>query len=201
MEARKRMARLNDNLFTTSVNHAIPREMGCQLLTRFGWVRVQFTEKGLSELVFDNAHEPHPDDTPDSAAKREAQQKDGGDSVFRAAFLEWLKIYEAADSENKWSYLDLAGTDFQKSVWQQLLEIPFGECTTYGAIADAVGRPKAHRAVGTAVGANPVSMLVPCHRVLPSTGKSGNYRWGADRKVALLDAEQASGADLCALFA
>ena len=55
-------------------------------------------------------------------------------------------------------------------------------------------------AVGSAVGANPVSLLIPCHRVLPGSGRSGNYRWGADRKLALLDAEQESGSDLCSLF-
>lgn len=182
LEGQKPMARLNDNLFTTLVNHAIPREMGCWLQTRLGWVQLRFSEKGLSDLVFVDDCEGQTD------------------SVFRDAFLEWLQVFQAADAATQWDYLDLEGTDFQKSVWRELLAIPFGGRTSYGAIAEKLGRPKAHRAVGTAVGANPVSVLVPCHRVLPSTGKSGNYRWGADRKVALLDAEQERGSDLCVLF-
>lgn len=196
------MARLNDNLFTTLIRHAIPREMGCVLLTRFGWVRVQFTEHGLSGLVFDHAHEPDTEDLAGATCPRESRRSRGcaGDSVFRESFLEWLKRYEVADVATKWSYLDLAGTDFQKSVWRKLLEIPFSGRTSYGQIAADLDRPKASRAVGSAVGANPVSLLVPCHRVLPSTGKSGNYRWGADRKLALLDAEQVAGSGLCALF-
>lgn len=176
------MARLNDNLFTTLVNHAIPREMGCWLQTRLGWVHLRFSGKGLSQLVF-------VDDC-----------KGRTDSVFRDAFWEWLQVFQAADAATQWSYLDLQSTVFQESVWRELLEIPFGSHMSYGAIAERVGRPKANRAVGSAVGANPVSLLVPCHRVLPSSGKSGNYRWGADRKVALLDVEQESGSDLCTLF-
>ncbi len=176
------MARLNDNLFTTLVGHANPREMGCWFMTRFGWVQVRFTEKGLSDLVFADRYERK------------------SDSVFREAFLAWLARFQTADSATKWAYLDLKGTDFQRLVWRQLLEVPFGERTSYGAIAAAIGRPKASRAVGSAVGANPVSILLPCHRVLPWNGLSGNYRWGADRKLALLDAEQESGSDLCALF-
>jgi O-6-methylguanine DNA methyltransferase len=212
LKEESRMARLNDNLFTTLVEHAMPREMGCFLLTRFGWVRLGFTEKGLAELVFDHAHEPHPEDVADAtslhldggvdvATLREWRRSGGGsESVFREAFLEWLKCYESADAATKWGYLDLEGTDFQESVWRKLLEIPFGGRTSYGKIAADLGRPKASRAVGSAVGANPISLLVPCHRVLPSTGKSGNYRWGADRKLALLDAEQVSDANLAALF-
>ncbi|HAY99846.1 MAG TPA: hypothetical protein DCY38_03545 [Opitutae bacterium] len=163
--------------------HAQPRELGCFLLTRFGWVRVRFTEAGLSELVFvDNPLEIE------------------GDSVFRAAFMEWLSVFERLDAEAQWRCLDPAGTDFQKCVWRALLKIPFGRRTSYGQIAGDLSRPKASRAVGSAVGANPVSLLIPCHRVLPGSGRSGNYRWGADRKLALLDAEQESGSDLCSLF-
>jgi AraC family transcriptional regulator of adaptative response/methylated-DNA-[protein]-cysteine methyltransferase len=178
------MARLNDNLFTTLVAHAVPSELGCLLLTRLGWVRVRFTERGLAELFF-------VDKKPSKLLV---------DSVFREAFLEWVAQFQQVAAAAKWRYLDLTGTDFQKSVWQRLLEIPFGGRTSYGQIAAELGQPQASRAVGSAVGANPVSLLVPCHRVLPSTGRSGNYRWGADRKLALLDAEQRSDSDLCSLF-
>ena len=86
--------------------------------------------------------------------------------------------------------LDLRGTDFQKSVWAALLEIPKGQTRTYGEIASKIGRPMASRAVGTAVGENPVSLLVPCHRVVQASGGIGNYGWGVDIKRNLLLEEE-----------
>lgn len=80
----------------------------------------------------------------------------------------------------------LSGTPFQMDVWRTLLEIPWGESRSYGWIAERISRPNACRAVGTAVGSNPVTLLVPCHRVLPSTGLVGNYGGGRHRKIALL---------------
>lgn len=85
--------------------------------------------------------------------------------------------------------LHLKGTDFQLSVWQELLSIPLGEITSYGKIAQKLNKPKACRAVGTAVGDNPVSVLIPCHRVLRTDGALGGYHWGLQRKVKLLEWE------------
>lgn len=85
----------------------------------------------------------------------------------------------------------LRGTPFQLKVWEALLALPVGATTTYGALAGAVGRPAAARAVGAAVGANPVAVLVPCHRVLRRLGAIGGYRWGPARKRALLAWEAA----------
>ncbi len=82
--------------------------------------------------------------------------------------------------------LCLVGTDFQLAVWQELLKIPEGELRTYGDLAAAIGQPKAAQAVGTAVGQNAVAYVVPCHRVINSTGKIGHFRWGSARKVAML---------------
>lgn len=82
--------------------------------------------------------------------------------------------------------LDLRGTPFQQSVWQELCRIPLGETRNYTQIADAVGRPTASRAVGNAVGSNPVSLLVPCHRVLRRDGGLGGYAWGMGIKRGLL---------------
>ncbi len=78
------------------------------------------------------------------------------------------------------------GTNFQIQVWRALLNLPFGDLTTYQAIADAIGNPKAVRAVGSAIGANPVAFFIPCHRVIRSTGALGGYRWGLTRKATLL---------------
>lgn len=82
--------------------------------------------------------------------------------------------------------LHLKGSEFQLKVWSALLQIPLGNVTTYGAIAAKIGSPKASRAVGTAIGSNPIAMLIPCHRVIQSTGKLGGYMWGEDRKKAII---------------
>lgn len=85
--------------------------------------------------------------------------------------------------------LHVKGTNFQLKVWRALLEIPAGEATTYGAIATQLGAAKASRAVGTAVGANPVSYLIPCHRVIRASGELGGYAWGVERKKVMLRRE------------
>ncbi|HSW91921.1 MAG TPA: methylated-DNA--[protein]-cysteine S-methyltransferase [Candidatus Saccharimonadales bacterium] len=82
------------------------------------------------------------------------------------------------------------GTDFQKSVWRELEKVPYGVSSSYAAIAAAIGKPKAVRAVGTAVGSNPVSVIVPCHRVLTSTGAIGGYAGGLSSKMILLSTEK-----------
>lgn len=90
--------------------------------------------------------------------------------------------------------LDLHGTAFQLKVWQALQQIPRGQTRTYAEVAQAIGDPKAVRAVASAIGANPVGMVVPCHRVIGSGGKLTGYRWGVERKKKLLEAEGASSA-------
>ncbi len=85
--------------------------------------------------------------------------------------------------------LDLHGTPFQQQVWRELRRIPPGATTTYAAIAARIGRPEAVRAVASAIGANPVAVVVPCHRVLRSDGSLSGYRWGVERKRALLALE------------
>lgn len=82
--------------------------------------------------------------------------------------------------------LKLRGTPFQLKVWEALLRIPEGKCVSYQQVADAIGQPKASRAVGTAIGRNPIAFLIPCHRVLRQTGDLGGYRWGLARKQAML---------------
>jgi len=86
--------------------------------------------------------------------------------------------------------LAIAGTPFQLNVWQATLRINKGAPITYGALARMIGAPRAARAVGTALGKNPIAYLIPCHRVIHSDGTSGSYAWGDGRKKGLLDAEQ-----------
>ncbi|HEX9628129.1 MAG TPA: methylated-DNA--[protein]-cysteine S-methyltransferase [Acidiferrobacterales bacterium] len=87
--------------------------------------------------------------------------------------------------------LHVAGTNFQIKVWEALLRVPPGAVTSYGALAAGLGSPRAARAVGTAVGQNPVAFLIPCHRVIRLSGAFGEYRWGAARKQAMLAWEAA----------
>lgn len=82
------------------------------------------------------------------------------------------------------------GTPFQVKVWKALLGVPEGELLTYGDIARQIGTPQAYRAVGTAVGSNPISLLIPCHRIIRSTGIIGHYHWGKGRKIMILGREQ-----------
>lgn len=90
--------------------------------------------------------------------------------------------------------LDFAGTDFQKQVWQALLEIPFGETRSYAQIARRIGRPSAMRAVGAANGRNPISIIAPCHRVIGANGALTGFAGGLKAKEALLALEAASPA-------
>lgn len=87
--------------------------------------------------------------------------------------------------------LHLKGTAFQLKVWEALLKIPMGGLSTYAGIASAIGNQKASRAVGSAIGDNPVAFLIPCHRVIKSTGMFGQYHWGSNRKTALIGWEAA----------
>ena len=93
--------------------------------------------------------------------------------------------------QKDWSRLDeiklhIYSTPFQLKVWESLLKIPEGRLTTYGSVAKSIGDSKASRAVGTAIGNNPVAFLIPCHRVIQSTGNLGGYMWGATRKSAII---------------
>lgn len=98
--------------------------------------------------------------------------------------------------QNDWSKLPeiklhLKGTDFQLKVWETLLRIPMGKLSTYSNIAEQIGNPNASRAVGTAIGSNPVAFLIPCHRVIQSSGDIGGYMWGKTRKTAIIGWENA----------
>lgn len=82
------------------------------------------------------------------------------------------------------------GTTFQKRIWEELMKIPAGETRTYLQVAIEIGSPSSARAVGTAIGANPIAWFIPCHRVIQTAGGLGGYRWGLERKKSLLDWER-----------
>ncbi len=96
---------------------------------------------------------------------------------------DWKKLHQIK--------LHLKGTPFQLKVWETLLKIPMGRLSTYGNIARQIDLPKASRAVGTAIGNNPVAFLIPCHRVIQSSGVIGNYHWNSIRKTAMIGWESA----------
>jgi AraC family transcriptional regulator of adaptative response/methylated-DNA-[protein]-cysteine methyltransferase len=94
------------------------------------------------------------------------------------------------DSLDRKFHLLVRGTPFQIKVWEALLKIPSGMVTSYGSVANAIDHSKATRAVGTAIGSNPISFLIPCHRVIRNEGIIGNYHWGPERKTAMIGWEK-----------
>ncbi|MFF0199733.1 methylated-DNA--[protein]-cysteine S-methyltransferase [Streptomyces sp. NPDC005017] len=111
------------------------------------------------------------------------------DTLFAEA-EEQLQAYFAGELKEFNLELRLHGTPFQRSVWEQLVRIPYGETRSYGQLADALGNPNASRAVGLANGKNPVSLIVPCHRVVGADGSLTGYGGGIARKQRLLDFER-----------
>jgi AraC family transcriptional regulator of adaptative response/methylated-DNA-[protein]-cysteine methyltransferase len=102
-----------------------------------------------------------------------------------------LSFFRIGLGNSKELKLHLKGTDFQLNVWEALLKIPQGELTTYGAIAQKINKPSASRAIGTAIGSNPIAFLIPCHRVIQTSGNLGGYMWGVTRKSAIIGWEAA----------
>ena len=153
----------------------------------FGTAVVMATERGLAGLAFDD-EETGRDGFEDLARRwpgaRLQEDEAGTAPLARAAF--------AATPADEPLRVVLIGTDFQVRVWEALLRVPRGRATTYGAIASEIGAPKAVRAVGAAVGANPISFVVPCHRALGAGGKLTGYHWGLTRKRAMLGWEAGS---------
>ncbi|GFG84282.1 methylated-DNA--[protein]-cysteine S-methyltransferase [Mycolicibacter algericus] len=128
-------------------------------------------------LMLDHSHAPD----------RTGWRRD--DSAFPDA-VEQLAAYFAGDlTEFELTY-EMAGTEFQRRVWTALLTIPYGQTRSYGELATQIGAPTASRAVGLANGRNPISIIVPCHRVIGSNGSLTGYGGGIDRKRTLLDLER-----------
>jgi AraC family transcriptional regulator, regulatory protein of adaptative response / methylated-DNA-[protein]-cysteine methyltransferase len=119
------------------------------------------------------------------AAAKFARDDDGTGEICR-------RIFGGAEKDDGAPFhLHLRGTNFQLKVWQALLEIPPGRLANYGDLAAKIGAPKASRAVGSAVGQNPIAYLIPCHRVIRNLGVIGDYRWGRERKQAMIGWETA----------
>ncbi len=152
------------------------------IATPLGALLLVRTAKGLAGAWFEG-QKHHPE--PLSAARRP------DDELLRRAANQ-LHDYFAGERDSFDLPLDLHGTAFQRNVWQHLLAIPPAGTTSYGAIAKALGSASAVRAVGGAVGRNPLSVIVPCHRVVGSDGSLTGYAGGVERKRALLKLEHTS---------
>lgn len=153
--------------------------------TQFGRILIGSTAKGICDLAFS-------EDRDIALAVLRAKfpkavYTDCRDDLQRNA----LQLFNGNWSERNKVKLHLKGTEFQLKVWETLLKTPEGSLTTYGTVASKIKLSTASRAVGTAIGANPVAFLIPCHRVIQSTGIFGQYHWGADRKAAMIGWEAA----------
>ncbi len=162
--------------------------------TTLGELFVGGSARGVHRIDFVRDHRNgHPGDY-DVAYWAHRLEVESGEPAVRDAeaareAVEQLREYlEGARREFTFA-LAPVGTEWQQSVWRELLKIPFGTTTTYGAIAHALGRPTASRAVGASVGRNPIGIVVPCHRVVGANGTLTGYAGGVDRKRWLLDLE------------
>ncbi len=161
-------------------------------LTPFGKCLIATTERGICHLSFVQTSEGSAIDNLVKDWKQAKMVEDYKATAPLAARI-FLAQPPAGDRETVTPLkLHLRGTNFQIKVWEALLNITAGSVTTYEHIAAQIGNPNALRAVGTAVGHNPIAVLIPCHRVIRKAGEFGNYRYGAARKKALLAREYAS---------
>lgn len=153
--------------------------------TPFGNVIIASTSKGICRMTFYQGE--------DEALSSLIQQFPRAQLSQKVDILQQnaLFIFQRDWSQLQQIKLHLKGSDFQLKVWQALLKIPMGELQTYGHLATRIGKPGASRALGTAIGSNPVAFLIPCHRVIQSTGAIGGYRWGSTRKTAIIGWEAA----------
>ena len=149
--------------------------------TLFGNVLIASTPKGICHLSFlmDDGFSPEQEILGRFPAATLEQKTDLHQQQA-------LKMFRDDWSDLGRIKLHLKGTPFQIKVWNALLQIPSGALKSYSNIAGEIGDPKASRAVGTAIGSNPVAYLIPCHRVITSSGLTGGYHWGVDRKSAII---------------
>lgn len=148
--------------------------------TPFGEIIVAATNKGICHMAFSEnnvlAFEELQAIFPNAIFNQKVD-KFQQDALF-IFHNDWTNLNEIK--------LHLKGTKFQLKVWEALLSIPYGNLSTYGEIAEAIQHPKASRAVGTAIGNNPIAYLIPCHRVIQKSGKFGGYHWNPTRKKAII---------------
>ena len=152
-----------------------------------GAVLVAATNKGVCAIMLGDDPQALVRDLQDRFPRAELE---GGDAEFERTVAQVVGLVEAPGQRLDLP-LDIRGTAFQQRVWAALSAIPSGKTATYKEIAQAIGQPKAVRAVAQACGANPLAVAIPCHRVVRSDGDLSGYRWGVERKRKLIDREAA----------
>jgi AraC family transcriptional regulator, regulatory protein of adaptative response / methylated-DNA-[protein]-cysteine methyltransferase len=153
--------------------------------TSLGFVLIAATDKGICKIGFGDDDALLIDELRDEFANAELQE----DAEQLAPFIAQIDAYLRGTRQDFDLPLDIAATSFRQRVWDALRRIPYGETRSYSQIAEAVGSPRAVRAVATACATNPVALAIPCHRVVQKGGALAGYRWGLPRKAALLDNE------------
>ena len=158
--------------------------------TPFGKAFVAWTPRGICHLQF----QPPPSESaaPDFLGDLRTQWPGAKTQANLGQAQAWLnRIFAPTGAKGHAQPLHVLvrGTNFQVQVWRALLEIPAGTTTTYGALAQRLGKPKGARAVASAIASNSIGVLIPCHRVIRSSGALGGFRWGLERKLALLGIE------------
>lgn len=161
----------------------------CFAESPFGKLIVASTHKGVCHMFFEEDEEKALNDLqirfPNASFRQVTDRfQQGALFIFQD---DWKRLDQIK--------LHLVGTPFQLKVWESLLKIPMGRLSTYGDLAQDMDQPNASRAVGTAIGKNPVAFLIPCHRVIQSSGKTGGYMWGPDKKTAIIGWEAAKTDD------
>lgn len=153
--------------------------------SRWGWVRLICSQNGLTSVSFAD-QESDLCDAPLPVVERLIETQTWSDAPSHLEFG-----YSEIEYPTRSSHvaIDIGGSPFQQSVWAALRRVPWGKTCSYAELAASLGHPRAVRAVGTACGANPLAVVIPCHRVLRSDGGIGGYRWGIARKQALLEYE------------
>lgn len=151
----------------------------------FGDILVASTHKGICHMSFVNTRDKSLEKLKEHFPN--AQYTEQSDPLQQNALYIFTKDWKKLDQIK----LHLKGTDFQLKIWETLLKIPLGGLTNYGTIAKQIDKPKASRAIGTAIGRNPVAYLIPCHRVIQTSGDLGGYHWGTIRKTAIIGWEAA----------
>lgn len=147
--------------------------------TKFGQCLAAATDEGLCNLIFFNELE-------DALSDLRGRWKKAKIIANHSPDLDSIRDYLTSLKPTSKMKLHLHGTIFQIKVWKALLSIPEGHITSYGEIARKIGSPRAFQATGGAVSDNPIAYIIPCHRVLKSTGEISGYRWGIERKRAML---------------
>lgn len=156
-----------------------------------GHLLVAGAERGICAVTFGDEAQPLVDDLAERFPKADLVAGDAAFDELVAMVIALVENPATAQTPACQLPLDLLGTAFQQRVWQALCQIPPGQTTTYSELATRLGQPKGYRAVAGACAANPLGVLVPCHRVLRNDGSLAGYRWGLDRKLALLRLEDA----------